>query len=111
MPEYARDTIVAAATPPGKGGIGIVRISGDAAGKLAAALIGRLPEPRVATRGTVRDGDGVAIDDGLGLYFPGPASYTGEDVFEFHGHGGPLVVAAVIAAAVELGARRAEPGE
>jgi tRNA modification GTPase len=111
MPEYARDTIVAAATPPGKGGIGIVRISGDDAGKLASSLIGTLPEARVATRATVHDSNGDEIDNGLALYFPAPASYTGENVFEFHGHGGPLVVATVIDAAVELGARRAEPGE
>jgi tRNA modification GTPase len=111
MPEYARDTIVAAATPPGKGGIGIVRISGDDAGKMASSLIGKLPDARVATRATIRDSNGDDIDDGLALYFPGPGSYTGENVFEFHGHGGPLVVASVIDAAVKLGARRAEPGE
>ncbi len=111
MPDYIRDTIVAAATPPGKGGIAIVRISGEQAEKLARALISKLPQPRVATRATVRDRDGSAIDDGLALYFPGSASYTGEPVFEFHGHGGPLVVASIIEAAVALGARRAEPGE
>lgn len=111
MPDYARDTIVAAATPPGRGGISIVRISGDDAGQLAKSLIGKLPEPRVATRATICDQRGDAIDDGLALYFPAPASYTGEAVFEFHGHGGPTVVASVITAAVELGARRAQPGE
>ena len=111
MPDYARDTIVAAATPPGKGGIGIVRISGDAAAEFATLLVGNLPEPRVATRATIRDRNGQEIDDGLALYFEAPASYTGEPVFEFHGHGGPLVVASVIDAAVECGARRAEPGE
>ncbi len=111
MPDYIRDTIVAAATPPGKGGIAIVRISGDQTEKLASALIGKLPKPRVATRATIRDRDGSAIDDGLVLYFPGSASYTGEPVIEFHGHGGPLVVSSVIEAAVGLGARRAEPGE
>lgn len=111
MPDYARDTIVAAATPPGKGGIGVVRISGDDAERFATALIGKLPEARVATRATVRDRNDQAIDDGIALYFPGTASYTGEPVFEFHGHGGPLVMASVIDAAVELGARRAEPGE
>lgn len=111
MPEYARDTIVAAATPPGKGGIGIVRISGDDAGKLAQALIGELPEPRMATRATIHDKQGEKLDSGIALYFPGTASYTGEPVLEFHGHGGPLVVASVIDAAVDMGARRAEPGE
>jgi tRNA modification GTPase len=111
MPEYARDTIVAAATPPGKGGIGIVRISGDDAEKLATALMGQIPEPRVATRATIRDNNGDEIDNGIALYFPGSTSYTGEPVVEFHGHGGPLVVASVIDAAVKLGARHAEPGE
>ncbi len=111
MPEYLRDTIVAAATPPGKGGIGIVRISGDDAAQLAKSLIGELPEPRVATRATVSDKEGNRLDDGIALYFPGAASYTGEPVLEFHGHGGPLVVSSVIDAAIELGARRAEPGE
>jgi tRNA modification GTPase len=111
MPEYLRDTIVAAATPPGKGGIGIVRISGDDVAKLAKSLIGKLPEPRVATRATVRDTKGDRLDDGIALYFPGTASYTGEPVLEFHGHGGPLVVSSIIDAAVELGARRAEAGE
>ena len=111
MPEYARDTIVAAATPPGKGGIGIVRISGDDAKKLAAALTGCVPEPRVATRAKIHDKNGSALDNGIALYFPGSASYTGEPVLEFHGHGGPVVVASVIDAAIECGARRAEPGE
>lgn len=111
MPDYARDTIVAAATPPGKGGIGIVRISGDDAEKLATSLIGKVPEPRLATRATARDRNGQALDDGIALYFPGPASYTGEPVLEFQGHGGPLVMASIVEAAVLLGARRAEPGE
>lgn len=111
MPEYARDTIVAAATPPGKGGIGIVRMSGDDASWLALAMLGKVPQPRLATCATIRNRNGDELDSGIALYFPGPASYTGESVFEFHGHGGPVVVASVIDAAVELGARRAEPGE
>jgi tRNA modification GTPase len=111
MPEYARDTIVAAATPPGKGGIGIVRLSGDDAEKLGEALLGRVPEPRLATNATIQDKNGNELDSGIALYFPGSASYTGEPVLEFHGHGGPFVVASVIDAAVELGARRAAPGE
>ena len=111
MPEYARDTIVAAATPPGKGGIGIVRISGDDTHKLALAMLGKVPQPRLATRVRIRNKSGDELDSGIALYFPGSASYTGESVLEFHGHGGPVVVASVIDAAVELGARRAEPGE
>jgi tRNA modification GTPase len=111
MPEYARDTIVAAATPPGKGGIGIVRISGDDTEKLALAMLGKVPQPRLATRVKIRNKNGDELDSGIALYFPRPASYTGETVLEFHGHGGPLVVASVIEAAVALGARRAAPGE
>ncbi len=111
MAQYARDTIVAAATAPGKGGIGIVRISGDDVEKLAAAMLGNVPEPRLATHAKIHDKHGHELDSGIALYFPGPASYTGESVLEFHGHGGPVVVASVIDAAVELGARRAAPGE
>jgi tRNA modification GTPase len=111
MPHYSRDTIVAAATPPGKGGIGIVRISGDDAEKLATAMLGKLPEPRLATQAKIHDKKGNELDSGIALYFPGSASYTGESVLEFHGHGGPVVVAAVIDAAVEFGARRADAGE
>ena len=111
MPAYARDTIVAAATPPGKGGIGIVRISGDDAETLAAALFGKVPRPRFATHTKLHAKNGTELDSGIALYFPGAASYTGEPVLEFHGHGGPLVVASVIDAVIELGARRAEPGE
>jgi len=111
MPEYARDTIVAAATPPGKGGIGIVRISGEDTEKLARAMLGKVPSPRLATRVKICNQDGDELDSGIALYFPGPASYTGESVLELHGHGGPLVVASVIDAAVALGARRAAPGE
>ncbi|MCH8335644.1 MAG: tRNA uridine-5-carboxymethylaminomethyl(34) synthesis GTPase MnmE, partial [Proteobacteria bacterium] len=91
MPEYARDTIVAAATPPGKGGIGIVRMSGDDASWLALAMLGKVPQPRLATCATIRNRNGDELDSGIALYFPGPASYTGESVFEFPGHGGPVV--------------------
>ena len=106
------DTIVAPATAPGRGGIGVVRLSGPGVPVIAAALLGgRLPEPRRATLATFRDGAGEAIDSGLALYFPAPHSYTGEAVLELHGHGGPAVLASLVARAIELGARRAEPGE
>ncbi len=105
------DTIVAAATPPGTGGVGIVRISGPEATAIARGLIGELPQPRVAAHRTFNDPNGDAIDSGLVLYFPAPASFTGETVVELHGHGGPVVVALVIDAAVSLGARIAGPGE
>jgi tRNA modification GTPase len=110
MTEYA-DTIVAAATPPGTGGIGIVRISGPQAAEIAGQMIGDLPEPRRATHRTFRDAAGSAIDSGIVLYFPGPASFTGEPVVELHGHGGPMVVSLVVNAAVGCGARIATPGE
>jgi tRNA modification GTPase len=106
------DTIVAPATAPGRGGIGVVRLSGPGVPAIAAGLLPRgLPEPRHATLATFRDGAGEALDTGLALYFPAPHSYTGEAVLELHGHGGPAVLAALVERAVELGARRAEPGE
>ena len=107
----ATDTIVAPATPPGTGGIGIVRISGPLAGKLAQAIIGQFPQPRFATATAFLDHRGRTIDSGLALWFPGPASFTGEDVLELQGHGGPTVMSLLTDAAIRLGARRAEPGE
>jgi tRNA modification GTPase len=104
-------TIVAAATPPGRGGIAIVRLSGSLCTAIARAVLGRLPPARQAMQARFLAADGGALDEGLALYFPGPHSYTGEDVLELHGHGGPLLVEALIARAVALGARRAQPGE
>lgn len=105
------DTIVASATPPGTGGIGIVRLSGPDADRIGSQIAGAMPEPRVATNRTFRDGQGRAIDHGLVLYFPAPASFTGETVVELHGHGGPVVMASLVDAAIAGGARMAEPGE
>jgi tRNA modification GTPase len=105
------DTIVAAATPPGRGGIGIVRISGPLVAMIARTMLGRLPPARYATHARFGAIDGDAIDTGLALYFPAPHSYTGEDVLELQGHGGPVLIEALIAHAVGLGARRAQPGE
>lgn len=105
------DTIVAVATPPGIGGVGIVRLSGPGVVRMADYLLGSLPEPRVATVARIRDPDGAVIDRGLALYFPAPASYTGEDVLELHAHGGPVVLSLLVEAAVAFGARRASPGE
>ncbi len=110
-PDYSHDTIVAAATPPGIGGIGVIRISGPAVPELARSLVGSLPAPRVATFAAFRDTEGEAIDTGLALYFPEPGSFTGESVLELHGHGGPVVMGLLIEAAISLGARQAEPGE
>ncbi len=109
--QQATDTIVAAATPPGTGGVSIVRVSGESAEAIARSLLGSLPEPRTARYRRFTDGDGRPLDEGLALYFPAPASFTGESVLELHGHGGPTVVARIIDSIVALGARRAEPGE
>jgi tRNA modification GTPase len=105
------DTIVAAATPPGRGGVGIVRISGPKTPELAATLLGELPAARLATFARFLDAQQDPIDAGLALFFPAPHSYTGEHVLELHGHGGPLVLEALVGRALELGARRAQPGE
>ena len=105
------DTIVAAATPPGRGGVGIVRVSGPKAPEIAAVILGDLPAPRRASLAQFFDRRKQPIDVGIALFFPAPHSYTGEHVLELHGHGGPVVVEAVIARALELGARRALPGE
>jgi tRNA modification GTPase len=104
--EVTRDTIAAIATPAGRGGVGIVRISGPAVPRIAQAILGRLPEPRVATFGRFAD-----LDKGIALYFPAPHSYTGEPVLELQGHGGPVVMQALLAACLDAGARLAEPGE
>jgi tRNA modification GTPase len=105
------DTIVAAATPPGRGGVGIVRISGPKTPELAATLLGELPAARRATFARFLDAEKDPIDAGLALFFPAPHSYTGEHVLELHGHGGPLVMETLVGRALELGARRAQPGE
>jgi len=105
------DTIVAAATPPGVGGVGVVRLSGPLVEAIARRMIGELPEARFATAATFRNASGEDLDSGLALYFPGPASFTGESVLELQGHGGPVVMSMLIDAALELGARMAEPGE
>ena len=105
------DTIVAAATPPGRGGIGIVRVSGNRTERIARALLGSLPEPRTATYRSFRAVDGQKIDAGIALYFPAPVSFTGESVLELHGHGGPVVMSLLVDAVVRLGGRLAEPGE
>lgn len=111
MGASSSDIIAAISTAQGRAGIGVVRISGSALGSLVTQLIGKVPAPRQATRSTFRDSTGAAIDDGIALFFPAPHSYTGEDVLELHGHGGPVVLQMVLARTLELGARVAEPGE
>src|SRR6056297_247829 len=105
------ETICAIATPPGQGGVGVVRISGTSIEGLAVRLVGRLPEPRRAALVEVFDADGQPIDRGLALYFPAPHSFTGEHVLELQLHGSPVVLEMVLRACVAAGARRAGPGE
>lgn len=105
------DTIAAVATPSGRGGVGIVRVSGPCAAIVAAAILGRIPAPRHACVRNFVAADGTLIDHGLALFFRAPASSTGEDVLELHGHGGPVVMDRLLARVVELGARLARPGE
>jgi len=105
------DVIAAVATAQGRAGIGIVRISGKSLDRLASQILGARPLARTATRATFRGSAGEALDDGIALFFPAPASYTGEDVLELHGHGGPVVLQMVLRRCLELGARIAEPGE
>lgn len=107
----AADTIAAVATPPGRGGIGVVRISGARVPAIAEEILGGIPQPRHAVLRIFRDANGEMLDGGLAIYFPAPASFTGEDVLELHGHGGPVVMDMLLARAVELGARVAAPGE
>jgi len=105
------DTIAAIATAPGRGGVGVIRISGSNLLPFALALTGKTPKPRHATLADFRAADGAAVDSGILLFFPGPHSFTGEDVLELQGHGGPVVMQMLLARCLDLGARLAEPGE
>ena len=105
------DAIAAIATAAGRAGIGVVRVSGNALGGFTKALIGKIPTARLATLAKFRDSHGELIDQGIALYFPAPASYTGEDVLELHGHGGDAVLRSLLQRCLELGARMAQPGE
>ena len=106
-----RATIAAVATPAGRGGIGVVRVSGHDLVPMAKSLLGQVPKPRHALLADFIDADGSAIDRGIALYFPAPRSFTGEDVLELQGHGGPVVMQRLLARTCELGARLAQPGE
>lgn len=105
------DTIAAVATPPGRGGIGVIRVSGPRCIAIATAVCGMAPLPRQALLRRFRARDGSVLDQGLALYFPAPHSFTGEDVLELQGHGGPVVMDLLLARVCELGARPARPGE
>jgi tRNA modification GTPase len=104
-------TIAAIATAPGRGGIGVVRVSGQNLSGFALSILGRLPAPRTATLSRFLDAGGNAIDSGIALYYPAPHSYTGEDVLELQGHGGVAVTQLVLQRCLELGAVLARPGE
>ena len=106
-----QDTIVAVATPPGRGGIGIIRVSGDLSAYIATAVLGALPPPRKATYTEFKSSQQEILDSGIALYFPAPHSFTGEHVLEFQGHGGPVVLDMVLKHCLSLGARLARPGE
>lgn len=105
------ETIVAVATPNGRGGIGVVRVSGGATRAIAKAICGFEPQPRQARLTEFRDAAGAMIDRGLALFFHAPHSFTGEDVLELHAHGSPVVLDALVRRACELGARPARGGE
>lgn len=106
-----RETIAAIATAQGRGGVGIVRVSGPLAGRAAEAIIGRTLKPRFAHYGPFVDDAGQVLDEGIALYFPGPNSFTGEDVLELQGHGGPIVLDMLLQRCLQLGSRLARPGE
>lgn len=109
--DLARDTIAALATPAGRGGIGVVRVSGPAVPVIAEKLIGGLPAPRHASFRTFLDAHAQPIDRGIAIYYAAPHSYTGEPMLELQGHGGPVVMQALLGACVDAGARVADPGE
>lgn len=105
------DTIAAIATAPGQAGVGIVRVSGPAASTIAQTILGFAPKARYAHYGPFLDGSGQLLDEGIGLFFPNPHSFTGEDVFELQGHGGTVILDLLLRRVCELGARLARPGE
>lgn len=105
------DTITAIATPPGRGGVGIIRVSGSLVSTIAKNILKKTLTPRFATYSQFLDAHSNIIDEGIVLFFPGPHSFTGEDVLEFQGHGGPIVLDCLLKRIVELGARLARPGE
>ena len=111
MVTSSSDLIAAVATAPGRAGIGMLRVSGKDLSHVAAGIIGKLLTPRVATLAAFRDSSGAPIDTGIALYFKAPYSYTGEDVLELQGHGGPVVLNLLLQRCIELGCRVALPGE
>ncbi len=111
MIEQNTDTIAAIATPPGRGGVGIIRVSGPLAKNIANEILGKIPQPRFADYLPFLDQNQETIDSGLALYFVAPNSFTGEDVLELQGHGGPVVMDLLLKRVIDLGARIARAGE
>jgi len=105
------DTIAALATPPGRGGVGIIRTSGKGSKQVAEAILGKLPSPRLAEYLSFYDENHEVIDSGLAIYFPNPHSFTGEDVLELHGHGGPVIMDMLLKEVLKQPVRLAQPGE
>ena len=105
------ETIAAQATPSGRGGVGIIRVSGPATRAIAHAVLGHCPQPRYAEFLRFRDMQHEVIDEGIALFFPAPHSFTGEDVLELQGHGGPVVMDLLLQTVIAHGARLARPGE
>ena len=105
------DTICALATPPGRGGVGIIRISGPLSKTIAQSILKKTPKPRYADYLDFYSSNDEVIDQGIALFFPGPNSFTGEDVLELQGHGGPVLLDIILSRTIELGARLARPGE
>jgi len=105
------DTIAAIATAPGQAGVGIVRVSGPRVPEIAGRMLGFSPRPRYAHYGPFLDSQGALLDEGIGLFFPNPHSFTGEDVLELQGHGGTVILDLLLREVCSLGARLARPGE
>ncbi|OAT50254.1 GTPase/tRNA-U34 5-formylation enzyme [Proteus hauseri ATCC 700826] len=109
---HSTDTIVAQATPPGRGGVGILRVSGPKAAQVAQVILGKLPKPRYADYLPFRNEDNSVLDQGIALFFPNPNSFTGEDVLELQGHGGPVILDLLLKRILQIpGVRIANPGE
>lgn len=111
LPPPNVDTIAAIATAQGRGGVGVIRISGRNIETLACGILGKMPVARRATYSNFLDENGIPLDQGIALYFSAPHSYTGEDVLELQGHGGPAVLRMLLQRCLDLGARPAQPGE
>lgn len=109
--QYRQDSIAAIATAQGRGGVGIVRVSGPLAGKLCRQICQQEPQPRIARYGNFYDENNLIIDQGISIFFQGPHSFTGEDVLELQGHGGPVVMDMLLECCLRAGARQANPGE